>query len=271
MALAPTIPTHLDRILTRTRAIVDDRKSSADIAALERAAAAHTPRGFAQALRTQRAAQTWPAVIAELKKASPSKGIIRPEFDPAALAQSLAAGGASCLSVLTDEEFFHGSLRNLELAHASASIPCLRKDFMVDPFQMLEARAAHADAILLIVAALTDAELKTLARSATEHELDILCEVHDAEELDRVLQLGVRLDLIGVNSRDLRTFHVDPQVQLDLAQRIPSTVVRVAESGVRTRADMDTLTAAGYEAFLVGEALMREPDPGAALATLLGR
>jgi len=269
MALAT--PTHLDRIVTRTRAIVAERKSAADLAPLERRAAAHTPRGFAQALRTQRAANTWPAVIAELKKASPSKGIIRPNFDPAALAPSLAANGASCLSVLTDEEFFQGSLRNLELAHASASIPCLRKDFMVDPFQMLEARASHADAILLIAAALTDAELKTLAHSATEHQLDILCEVHDAAELDRALQLGIQLDLIGVNSRNLHTFVLDPQIQLDLVQQIPSTVVRVAESGVRTRADMDRLTAAGYDAFLIGEALMREPDPGAALSALLSR
>ena len=263
--------THLDRIVARTRILVDERKSAANTADLERAAAAHTPRGFAKALRAQRAANTWPAVIAELKKASPSKGIIRPNFDPAALASSLATNGAACLSVLTDEEFFQGSLTNLEIASASTTIPCLRKDFMVDPFQMLEARASRADAILLIAASLTDAELTTLAHSAKEHALDILCEVHDAEELDRILNLGVAVDLIGVNSRNLHTFVVDLQVQFDIAQQIPSTVLRVAESGVRTRADMDRLTAAGYDAFLIGEALMREPDPGAALSALLHR
>jgi len=261
--------THLDQILARTFVRVAHRKADADFAELERRAAAHTPRGFAAALRFQKAAGTWPAVIAELKKASPSKGVIRDVFKPAELARTLEAAGASALSILTDEEFFQGSLQNLEIASASTAIPCLRKDFMIDPFQMLEARAAGADAVLLIVAALSAADLKTLSQAAFALDLDVLCEVHDADELDRAVQLGCQL--IGVNSRDLRTFAVDSAIQLELGVRIPKNVVSVAESGVRSRADMDQLLQAGYAAFLVGEALMRQPDPAAALAVMLGR
>ncbi len=224
------------------------------------------PRGFSTSLR--RTSQVRPAVIAELKKASPSKGLIRPSFNASALAKSLEAAGAGALSVLTEEQFFLGSLENLRAASAATTIPCLRKDFVVDPFQVLEARAACADAILLIVAALSDAELKTLSREADRLGLDVLCEVHDREELKRAAQVDCQM--IGVNSRDLRTFEVHPEVQMELALAIPENVLRVAESGIRERADLERLANAGYDAFLVGESLMRQPDPAAALAALLG-
>jgi indole-3-glycerol phosphate synthase len=171
------------------------------------------------------------------------------------------------LSVLTDERFFQGSLENLRRASAAVKIPCLRKDFMVDAFQVLEARANGADAILLIVAALTDAELKTLRASAREHGLDVLCEVHDAEELERALALDC--ECVGVNSRDLRTFEVSLDRACELAAKLPASAVKVAESGIHTPADMHRLMAAGYEAFLIGESLMRQDDPGAALKSLL--
>ncbi|HEY0264022.1 MAG TPA: indole-3-glycerol phosphate synthase TrpC [Granulicella sp.] len=257
--------TKLDKILERTRQTVAERRPTADIPALERRAAAHTPRGFARNLRT--IAETKPAVISELKKASPSKGLIRADFDPAALAATLERGGAAALSVLTDEPFFQGSLRNLEIASATVKIPCLRKDFMVDPFQMLEARAHGADAILLIVAAHTDADLRTLREAARQQQLDVLCEVHDRIELDRALELDC--EAVGVNSRDLRDFTVHPELLFALSEHIPASVVRVAESGISTRDEMFALRKAGYHAFLVGESLMRQPDPGVALANLL--
>lgn len=259
------VETHLDRIVARTRADLPLRQVQERVDELERMAARHTPRGFAAALR--RAAETRPAVIAELKKASPSKGLIRPDFAAAELARSLERGGAACLSVLTDEPFFQGSLQNLEVAREATSLPCLRKDFMVDEFQVLEARAYGADAILLIVAALTDAELKHLRASARAHGLDVLYEVHNREELDRALVLDC--ELIGVNSRDLRTFAVDIAAAEELAQYLPSTVVRVAESGIGSHADIERMTRAGYNAFLIGESLMRQPDPGAALDALI--
>ena len=261
--------TQLDQILAQTRLGVAERRASADMASLERKAAEHLPRGFAVNLRRISEEKTRPAVIAELKKASPSKGLIRPDFDPAELARWLEAAGAGALSVLTDEPFFQGSLSNLEVASAATAIPCLRKDFMVDVFQVLEARASCADAILLIVAALSDTELQTLSGEAYAFGLDVLCEVHDAEELDRAVQIGCQM--IGVNSRDLRTFAVHPEVQMQLGGLIPRDVLHVAESGIRSREDIDRLARAGYEAFLIGETLMREADPGAALALLLGR
>jgi indole-3-glycerol phosphate synthase len=232
---------------------------------MERAAAEHEPRGFARALKAKAAAG--PAIIAELKKASPSKGLIRAEFDAAAIARQLEAGGAAALSVLTDEKFFQGSLENLRLASSAVRIPCLRKDFMVDEFQVLEARANCADAILLIVAALTDAELRTLRDSAKGHGLDVLCEVHDAEELERALALDC--ECVGVNSRDLRTFEVSLDRACELAAKLPKSAVRVAESGIHTAADMQRLRSAGFEAFLIGESLMRQSHPGGALAHLL--
>jgi indole-3-glycerol phosphate synthase len=257
--------TQLEAILAHTLVEVNARRASADLRALERQAAAHQPRGFEAALR--RSSAHGPAIIAELKKASPSRGLIRPDFDPAALAQSLAAAGATCLSILTDAEFFQGSLDYLRQASAAVQIPCLRKDFILHPFQVLEARANAADAILLIVAALTDRDLKLLSEEARRLNLDVLVEVHDRAELDRASALGATL--IGVNSRNLHTMQVDPQTQLDLAPHIPPQALAIAESGICTPADVARLRAAGYQAFLVGESLMREADPAAALAALL--
>jgi indole-3-glycerol phosphate synthase len=171
------------------------------------------------------------------------------------------------LSVLTDEEFFQGSLQNLQVASASVEIPCLRKDFMIDEFQLLEARANSADAILLIIAALSQPELTSLARKAKEHGLDVLCEVHDRAELQRALDAGC--DLVGVNSRDLRTFKVDLETAFKLAEAMPKNVFSVAESGIHNGADMARLRAAGYGAFLIGESLMKEKSPGEALKKLL--
>ena len=256
---------YLPEILAHTRGVVAERKAVADVPALERAAAAHQPRGFARALRAK--AQSGPAIIAELKKASPSKGLIRAEFDAAVLAPMLEAGGAAVLSVLTDEKFFQGSLENLRRASAAVKIPCLRKDFMVDEFQVLEARANGADAILLIMAALEDAELRVLRDSARAHGLDVLCEVHDREELERALDLDC--ECVGVNSRDLKTFEVSLDRACELAALLPASAVKVAESGIHTAADMQRLWAAGYEAFLIGESLMRKADPGEALKHLL--
>lgn len=211
--------------------------------------------------------RTGVAVIAELKKASPSKGLIRPEFCAEELAKDLAAAGAAALSVLTDEEFFQGSLENLRLASAAVKVPCLRKDFIVDEFQLLEARASSADAVLLIVAALSNAELNRLALGAGLHGLDVLCEVHDEEELQRALDAGC--DLIGVNTRDLQTFKVDAETAFRLAEQLPKNVVRVAESGIRSGEDIARLRAAGYQAFLIGESLMRAERPGEALRELV--
>jgi indole-3-glycerol phosphate synthase len=266
MAAAAEKTMYLPEILAHTRTVVAERKAAADVRALKRAAAAHTPRGFARALRAKAAAEGL-AVIAELKKASPSKGLIRAGFDAAALAPMLEAGGAAVLSVLTDERFFQGSLENLQRASAAVSIPCLRKDFMVDAFQVLEARAHGADAILLIVAALTDAELQVLRESARGYGLDVLCEVHDAEELDRALAL--ECECVGVNSRDLKTFEVSLDRACELAAMLPKSAVKVAESGIHTAAEMQRLQAAGYEAFLIGESLMRRAHPGEALLELL--
>ena len=256
---------YLPEILAHTRTVVAERKATADVRAMERAAMEHAPRGFARALREKR--QSGPAIIAELKKASPSKGLIRAEFDAAEIAKQLEAGGAAVLSVLTEEKFFQGSLENLRRASASVRIPCLRKDFMVDEFQVLEARANCADAILLIVAALTDTELRTLRDSAKAHGLDVLCEVHDAAELERAI--GLQCECVGVNSRDLRTFEVSLDRACELAKKLPKDAVHVAESGIHTAADMRRLRAAGYEAFLIGESLMRQSHPGGALAHLL--
>lgn len=256
---------YLPEILEHTRTIVAERKKTADLQSLERAAQAHTPRGFALALRAKGLRE--PAIIAELKKASPSRGLIRADFDPAALATEMQNAGAAVLSVLTDEKFFQGSLENLRKASAATTIPCLRKDFMVDPFQIVEARANGADAILLIVAALTDTELRTLREEARRWELDVLCEVHDAVELERALPL--ECECVGVNSRDLRTFEVSLDRACELAANLPRSAVHVAESGIHTREDLQRLRGAGYEAFLIGESLMKQPRPGEALEQLL--
>jgi indole-3-glycerol phosphate synthase len=260
---------HLDKILATTRTTVAAAEARVPVAELERLAAAHQPRGWAAALR-QRAA-TGIAVIAEIKKASPSKGLIRAEFDATELARSYFAGGAAALSVLTDEPFFQGSLRNLELASAAVSLPCLRKDFTVDEYQIVEARAHCGDAVLLIAAALTDDELQRFARAAHSLSLDVLVEVHTAAEVDRVLDtLGeTGADAIGVNNRNLQTFEVRLETSLELAARIPRSVVRVAESGISAAEDIARLRSVGFDAFLIGESLMRQPDPGEALAALL--
>lgn len=261
------MPTRLEQILAHTLLVVNDRKAKADYAALERAAALHTPRGFTEGLR--KVATTGPAIISELKRASPSKGLIRADFYPSVLAKALEGAGAAALSVLTDEEFFQGSLAYLEEASRTVSIPCLRKDFIIDPFQVLEARASGADAILLIVAVHSDKRLSELRDEARTLGLDVLCEVHDRTELDRAAALG--FDLIGVNSRNLHTFQVNPELPLELSLWKPANAVMVAESGIRSAQEITTLREAGYQAFLIGEALMRQPDPAAALATLLDR
>jgi indole-3-glycerol phosphate synthase len=255
----------LDRIMAATRARVAETQRTADRRTLEQSAERHVPRGFRRALEEKNRGGV--AVIAELKKASPSKGLIRADFRPAELARELESGGAAALSVLTDEEFFQGSLRNLREASAAVKIPCLRKDFIVDEFQLLEARANCADAVLLIVAALSPQELHRLASAARAFGLDVLCEVHHEEEMQRALDAGC--DLIGVNTRDLRTFKVDLQTAFDLAEKFPAGVVRVAESGIHSAEDVDRLRAAGYNAFLVGESLMRADSPGDALRKLL--
>lgn len=257
--------TYLDGILAFVRREVKQRKLATDRAVLEARAAYHAPRGFAAALR--HAAATRPAVIAELKKASPSRGLIRPEFEPATLASVLAAAGAAALSVLTEEQYFQGSLENLRQASAATSIPCLRKDFIVDEWQILEARAACADAILLIAAALSDAELRQFTAFAHSIGLDVLCEVHDKAEANRVRDLGC--DAVGVNNRNLQTFAVRLETSLDLVEHLPADCVLVAESGIQNAADLVRLRAAGFHAFLIGESLMRQPEPGAALSDLL--
>jgi indole-3-glycerol phosphate synthase len=232
---------------------------------LDRQANLHAPREFRRRLKS--VSDSGIAVIAELKKASPSRGLIRRDFVPEKLARELEAAGAACLSVLTDEEFFQGSLENLRIASTETRLPCLRKDFIVDEFQIIEARANRADAILLIVAALSQSELITLKQKAEHYDLDVLCEVHDEEELGRALDAGC--DLIGVNSRDLRTFKVDLGTAFRLAERMPENVLAVAESGIESGSDIAQLRSAGYSAFLIGETLMKAQKPGEALKLLL--
>lgn len=259
------MPVSLNQIVAATRRKIAEMRRVVDIRALEHQSESHVPRGFREKLK--KTAESGVAVIAELKKASPSRGLIRADFDPEQLARELEAAGAAALSVLTDEEFFQGSLENLRIASASTKLPCLRKDFMVDEFQLLEARANRADAILLIVAALSQAELVALAKKSRELALDVLCEAHDEAELKRALDAGC--DLVGVNSRDLRTFKVDLETAFRLGKLIPKDVVSVAESGIHTGEDIARLRSAGYQAFLIGESLMKVPRPGEALRELL--
>ncbi|HXY09153.1 MAG TPA: indole-3-glycerol phosphate synthase TrpC [Terriglobales bacterium] len=255
----------LDEITAATRRRILDAQQSWDRRHLEGLAEKHRPRGFRH--RLQARSQTGPAVIAELKKASPSRGLIRPDFDPRSLAIELEHAGAAALSVLTNEEFFRGSLENLRCASASTELPCLRKDFILDEMQVLEARAHKADAVLLIVAALSQAELERLARRAGEYLLDVLCEVHNREEVQRAIDAGC--NLIGVNNRDLQTFRVDLGTALRLADLLPPEAVRVAESGIHSGAEIARLQDAGYQAVLIGESLMLEKSPGTALQALL--
>ncbi|HEY2470136.1 MAG TPA: indole-3-glycerol phosphate synthase TrpC [Terracidiphilus sp.] len=261
--------TRLDSILASTRSAVAAAKGRVSLAELERQAGQHDPRGWAAGLRE--GSSSGPAIIAEIKKASPSKGLIREDFDVRWLAKRYQDGGAAALSVLTDEPYFQGSLRNLEIASAAVSLPCLRKDFTVDEYQIVEARAHCADAILLIVAALSDSELKRFSDVAHGCSLDVLVEVHTGSELERVLGVlgNPGADAIGVNNRDLKTFEVRVETSLELVERIPSSVVRVAESGITSSEDIERLRVAGFDALLIGESLMRQADPGAALAALL--
>jgi indole-3-glycerol phosphate synthase len=256
----------LQRILARKAEELAERSTKLPLKELSaRAADMPDTRGFAAAIEAK-IAEGHPAVIAEVKKASPSKGVIRPEFDPAAIARSYEAGGAACLSVLTDKDFFQGCEDFLQQARAACSLPVLRKDFIIDPYQVYEARAIGADCILLIVAALGDADLLELSLLAADLDLDVLCEVHDAEELERAQ--AVPVPLIGVNNRNLRTFHTSLDTSLELQQLMEYDRVLVAESGIHTPDDVARLRDAGINAFLVGEAFMRAADPGLELKRL---
>lgn len=256
----------LQRILARKREEIDERGSRVSLADVTaRASAMPPPRGFVAALRAKIAAGL-PAVIAEVKKASPSKGIMRADFRPAEIARSYERGGAACLSVLTDVDFFQGADEYLQQARSACALPVLRKDFTIDEYQVHEARALGADCILLIVAALDDARLRGLSRVAAQIGLDVLVEVHDAAELDRAL--ATEATLIGINNRNLRTFDTRLETTLDLRSRVPADRLLVTESGIQTQADVARLRAAGVHTFLVGEAFMRAEDPGAELARL---
>lgn len=256
----------LQRILTRKSEEVAERSARLPLAELSaRVADLPETRGFAAAIEGKIEAGL-PAVIAEVKRASPSKGVIRPDFHPAAIARSYELGGAACLSVLTDKDFFQGSEDFLQQARDACSLPVLRKDFVIDPYQVYEARVIGADCILLIVAALADSALLELSLLAAELDLDVLCEVHDAEELERALALPV--PLIGVNNRNLRTFHTSLDTSLELQQLMEYDRILVSESGIHTPDDVATLRDAGINAFLVGEAFMRADDPGAELKRL---
>jgi indole-3-glycerol phosphate synthase len=223
------------------------------------------PRDFVGALRTRIAAGR-PAVIAEIKRASPSRGVLREAFDPAAVAAAYAANGAACLSVLTDRQFFQGAPEHLVAARAASGLPALRKDFVIDPYQVDEARALGADCILLIVAALDDERLRDLEARARDLGMAVLVEVHDAAELERALRLAT--PLIGINNRDLRRFETRLETTLALRPRIPDDRLAITESGIASREDVALMRGHGVHAFLVGEAFMRAPDPGAALARL---
>ncbi len=258
----------LQRILAHKREEVAQRRIQLPLHDLMRQVgyAAPRPRGFAQAL-VQRVKAGQAAVIAEIKKASPSRGLLRADFEPAQIALDYAEHGATCLSVLTDEKFFQGNLKDMVAARAACDLPVLRKDFIVDPYQIYEARAQGADCILLIVAALSDHELLRFSQLAEELGLDVLVEVHDEAELKRALILPVRL--IGINNRDLRTFHTDVAVTLRLLARIPDDRLVISESGIHRRSDVEFLRSYGVHAFLIGEEFMRAPRPGVRLAELL--
>ncbi len=225
----------------------------------------HLPRGFEKALRAK-IASNQPAVIAEIKKASPSKGVMRENFAPAEIAGQYARAGAACLSVLTDKDYFQGHADYLKAARRACNLPVLRKDFMVDPYQVYEARYWGADAILLIVAALSDAQLSELETVALQLGMDVLVEIHDGDELDRALRL--KSPLLGINNRNLRTFETSLQTTLDLLPRVPSDRLLITESGILAPSDVTLMREHGVHGFLVGEAFMRQPDPGQALQAL---
>jgi indole-3-glycerol phosphate synthase len=257
----------LQRILAEKRRAVAAAQAARNLRDVaEDAARAPPVRGFAAALERAQAAGGY-ALIAEIKRASPSRGLIRADFDPAALAKAYAAGGATCLSVLTDEPYFQGSAEHLRAARAAVDLPVLRKDFIVDPYQVAEARAMGADCILLIMAALSDAEAADLEAAAQRRGMDVLVEVHDAEELARAGRLATRM--IGINNRNLKTLQVDLGVTEELARRLPSGRLLVSESGLSTPADLARMARAGARAFLIGESLMRERDVTTATRALL--
>jgi len=256
----------LRRILEAKREEVRAARAGVPDADMQRRArAAPPPRDFEGALRAAIAAGR-PAVIAEVKRASPSKGLLRADFDPAAIARSYQEGGAACLSVLTDREYFQGAPEHLAAARAACALPVLRKDFMIDPYQVHEARAMGADCILLIAAALSLPQMKELEDAARALGMGALVEVHDEHELESALQL--RTALIGVNNRDLRTFETRLERTIELLPRVPAGHVLVSESGIAAREDVRRLRTAGLKAFLVGEAFMRAASPGKALADL---
>ena len=259
-------PTVLKKIFERKTEEVATRRAERSLSELQTlAASAPAPRGFRRALGAAVAAGD-PAVIAEVKKASPSKGVIREHFEPAEIAASYERGGATCLSVLTDIDFFQGADEYLQAARAACSLPVLRKDFTLDPYQIWEARALGADAILLIVACLELPHLKDLHDCAREAGLDVLVEVHDAAELDEALTLGG--DLIGINNRDLHTFETSLETTYSLLERIPAGVQVVTESGFSAASEVAQMRARGVQTFLIGEAFMRAADPGTALREL---
>jgi indole-3-glycerol phosphate synthase len=260
--------TILKTIIERKWQEVAERRSRCSLGELEQRIAAQTaPRGFAQAL-VSRADAARSAVIAEVKKASPSKGVIREDFQPAEIAASYEAGGASCLSVLTDIDFFQGSDEYLQQARGACALPVLRKDFTVDPYQVVEARAIGADAILLIVANLEDAQMAELSAAAQDLGLDVLVEVHDRAELERALELPT--PLIGINNRDLHSFETSLQTTVDLLAHIPADRTVITESGIHTAEDVALMHANAVYAFLVGEAFRRAPQPGEKLRELFG-
>jgi indole-3-glycerol phosphate synthase len=262
-----TVPTVLENILARKAEEVAERRGRVSLAELERVAAtADAPRGFAQALIAQ-AKRKQPAVIAEIKKASPSKGVIREHFVPAEIARSYEKGGATCLSVLTDVDYFQGADAYLQEARAACSLPVIRKDFMLDPYQVVEARALGADCILLIVAALDDVKMAELASVAKGLGLDVLVEVHNGDELERALKT-LDTPLLGINNRNLHTFEVSLENTLDLLPRIPRDRLVVTESGILNRADVELMEISEVYAFLVGEAFMRAQSPGQELQRL---
>ena len=259
-------PDVLKQILARKAEEVAERSQGLDMQTLRKEAlAADPPRGFRQALvRALDAGRR--GVIAEVKKASPSKGVLRKDFDPEAIAASYARGGAACLSVLTDIDFFQGADAYLQQARAACSLPVIRKDFMIDPYQVVEARALGADCILLIVAALDDARMHELAAVAKAHGLDVLVEVHDGDELERALRLET--PLVGINNRNLHTFEVSLETTLDLLPRVPKDRLVITESGILNRADVELMEINQVYAFLVGEAFMRAEQPGVELQRL---
>jgi len=259
----------LARICADTRVETARRQRATSLAALQAriAASTDTPRGFARALRQAAAARGF-ALIAELKQASPSGGLIRPDFDPPALARAYEEGGATCLSVLTDTPHFQGETAHLIAARAAVPLPVIRKDFMLDPWQIHESRAMGADCVLLILAALDDARAIDLEAAAADLGMDVLAEVHNRAELDRALRL--KTPLIGINNRDLKTLKTDLVITEALAAALPPDRFLVAESGIRTHADITRLAAAGARAFLVGESLLRQADVTAATRALLG-